>query len=35
MEIELRRQALGCIEQNLQEIQVVIIVLTRELTFKV
>ncbi|KAL3990610.1 hypothetical protein ACH3XW_32485 [Acanthocheilonema viteae] len=35
MEIELRRRVLACIERHISEIQVVIIVLTRELAFKV
>uniref|UniRef100_A0A158Q8T2 Helicase C-terminal domain-containing protein n=1 Tax=Elaeophora elaphi TaxID=1147741 RepID=A0A158Q8T2_9BILA len=35
MEIELRRQVLGYIEKNVSEVQVVIVVLTRELAFKV
>lgn len=35
MEIELRRQALACTEKDVSEVQVVIIVLTRELAFKV
>ncbi|CAG9530448.1 unnamed protein product [Cercopithifilaria johnstoni] len=35
MEVELRRLALTCIEKNITEIQVVVIVLTRELAFKV
>ncbi|VDO25840.1 unnamed protein product [Brugia timori] len=35
MEFELRKKALACIESNVTEVQVVIIVLTRELAFKV
>ncbi|EFO17213.1 hypothetical protein LOAG_11289 [Loa loa] len=35
MEIELRRQALACVEKNITEVQVVIVVLTRELAFKI
>ncbi|VDM10173.1 unnamed protein product [Wuchereria bancrofti] len=35
MEFELRKKALASIESNVTEVQVVIIVLTRELAFKV